>query len=322
MTARPARWLAYGMTAYGLARMARFAAHRAPRVAAPEPADVVAVVPARDEAAGIAACVEALRANGVREVVVVDDDSSDATAALAARAGARIVAGGPGKPAACLAGAAASASAWLWFVDADVVVAPDGLARLLADADETGAALVSALGRVATPNAAMAWLLPEVGLTLARRIDLDDGTFASGHCLLVRRSAYDDVGGHDPGAVAEDLALARALTARGLVVRTVLGPDLYETAMYPTLGEAWRGLVKNAAGVRRRPAVEAAWLAATLLGGRRAYIAAVVVSAGGRLVSDAPVWPAIGAPIAEVWLIANWWRSRRRGPVLWKGRAV
>ena len=311
MTAR--RWLAYGVTAYGLARMARFAAHTAPRVASPWTADVVAVVPARDEAAGIAACVEALRANGVREVVVVDDASSDGTAALAAAAGARVLTapGHVGKPAACRLGTAATASEWLWFVDADVVVAPDALSRLLADADDTGAALVSALGRVATPTLGTAWLMPEVGLTLARRLDLDAGTFASGQCLLVRRDAYDDAGGHDPAAVVEDLALARAVTARGRLVRVVLAPDLYETAMYGSLREAWDGLLRNAAETRPRPALDALLLAARLLGGRRAYAAQVVVSAGGRLVSRVPVWPAAGAPLAEAWLLANRRRARR-----------
>jgi chlorobactene glucosyltransferase len=326
VTLAAARWGAYGMTAYGLLRMARVARSTAPRVAAPWAADVVAIVPARDEEDGIADCVNALRANGLRDVVVVDDASSDGTAARAREAGARVVGAPPvrtgqhGKPAACRAGAAATASEWLWFVDADVTVARDALSRLLAAADESGASLVSALGRVETPNAAMAWLLPEVGLTLARRVDME--TFASGQCLLVRREAYDAVGGHDVAAVAEDLALARALTQRGYVVRTVLGPDLYTTRMYATLGEAWRGLVKNAADVRRDPRVEYAWLAATLLGGRRAYAANVVVSAGGRLVSGQPLWPAVAAPAAEVWLVANWWRSRRRGRVTWKGRPV
>jgi glycosyltransferase involved in cell wall biosynthesis len=317
------------MTAYGVVRMARFARHTAPRVPGPYAvADVVAVVPARDEAAAIGACVAALRATGAGEVVVVDDGSADATADVAAAAGARVVAAPPlapgqvGKPAACRAGAAATDSTWLWFVDADVVVAPDALARLLAHADETGADLVSALGRVATPTLAARWLLPEVGLTLARRLDLSDGTFASGQCLLIKRSAYDAAGGHDVRAVVEDVTLARAVTARGGRVETVLAPDLYETTMYATLGEAWRGLLKNSAEVRTKPLTEAAWLAAALAGGLPGYAAAAVVSAGGRVVAKAPVWPALGAPLAELWLIANWWRSRRRAPVPWKGRRV
>lgn len=320
VTAR--RWFAYGLTGYGVVRMAAFAQHRAPRVAERWDADVVAIVPARDEAPRVAACVRAV-APQVREVVVVDDTSSDGTAAVARDAGARVVASAiDGKAGACLTGARATSSEWLWFVDADTVVAPDALSRLLAHADETGASLVSALGTVATPTLASAWLLPEVGLTLARRVDLAEGTFASGQCLLVARDAYDAAGGHDVTAVAEDLALARALTARGLVVETVLAPDLYETAMYASLGEAWRGLLKNAAEVRRAPLAEAAWLAATLLGGRAGYAANVVVSAGGRAVSGAPVWPAVAAPLAEVWFAVNWWRSRRRGPVTWKGRAI
>jgi cellulose synthase/poly-beta-1,6-N-acetylglucosamine synthase-like glycosyltransferase len=318
------------MTAYGVVRMARFARHTAPRVPGPyAAAGVAAVVPARDEAGVIGACVAALRATGAGEVVVVDDGSADATADVAAAAGARVVAAPPlalgqvGKPAACRAGAAAARDAvWLWFVDADVVVAPDALARLLAHADETGADLVSALGRVATPTLAARWLLPEVGLTLARRLDLSDGTFASGQCLLIKRSAYAATGGHDVRAVVEDVALARAVTARGGRVETVLAPDLYETTMYATLGDAWRGLLKNSAEVRTKPLTEAAWLAATLAGGLPGYAAAVVVSAGGRAVAKAPVWPAVAAPLAELWLIANWWRARRRAPVPWKGRRV
>ncbi len=323
--------------------MARFAAARAPRALPVDGADVVAVVPARDEAAAVGACVRALRATGVREVVVVDDWSGDATAAVAAAAGARVVAapalpaGAVGKPAACRAGAGATAGEWLWFVDADVVVAPDAPARLLAVADETGAALVSAFGRVATPTAGAAWLLPEVGLGLARRLapgavadPASPAAFASGQCLLVRRAAYDAAGGHDVRAVVEDVALARAVKARGYGVRVVLAPDMFETALYGSLVAAWPGLRKSARVVRPRLAVEAAWALAAVApllawrtrAGRAAYVAQVVVSAGGRAVSGAPVWPAVAAPFAEVWLFANRLAAARRRPVAWRGRAV
>jgi hypothetical protein len=331
---------------FGLVRMARFATHTAPRVLSGAVAeDVVAVVPARDEAASVAACVVALLANGVREVVVVDDASSDGTAERATAAGARVVTapllppGSLGKPAACVAGARAAApeAGWLWFVDADVTVADDALARLLAEADETGAALFSAFGTVATPTRTAAWLLPEVGLGLARRLDLDavaDPTaataFASGQCLLVRRDAYAAAGGHDVTAVVEDVALAARIKARGLPVRAVLGPDLYTTTMYRGAAGTWRGLLRSAATVRPSAARETASLAAALLPvllcrtrtGRAAYAAQVVVSAGGRWVSGAPVWPAVGAPFATAFLAANALAARRRGPVPWKGRDV
>lgn len=309
-----------GVVAWGLARMARFAAHRPPRVLGPATgADVVAVVPARDEEASVGGCVAALLAAGVREVVVVDDASSDRTAAAARAAGARVVAAPPpapgdvGKAAACLHGAAETESAWLWFVDADVVVAPDSLARLLAEADESGAALVSAFGSVATPTPGTAWLLPEVGLSLSRRLDLDTGVFASGQCLLVRRDAYP---GHDRAAVVEDVALARDVAARGHLTRAVLAPDLYGTVMYATLGEALHGLRRSRGAVPPGPR-EALWLAAACT--PAGYAAQVVVSAGGRLVSGAPVGPAVAAPFADALLVAT---RLRRGRATWKGRPV
>lgn len=304
---------ALAVTAWGVSRMAAFARRRAPRTLGRVSADVVAVVPARDEERHVASCVRALLANGVREVVVVDDASSDATALVAREAGARVVTAPPlapghaGKGAACVAGAAAVEGAeWLWFVDADVTVATDCLSRLLAHADETGAALVSAYGTVATPTKSLAWLLPEVGLSVARR---DPAPFASGMCLLVRRDAYP---GHDPTAVVEDVALARAMGG----ARNVLGPDLYTTAMYDSLSDALRGLHRSRSAVPPGWR-EALWLAAACT--PYGYASQVAVSAAARAVSHAPVWPAVGAPLADALLVATrlW-----PGPATWKGRRV
>ena len=124
--------------AHSLARLGR-AGHRRYRLGPGDPAahePVSVVVPARDEAGRVGACVAALLAQDaeVAEVVVVDDGSRDGTAAVAAAAGARVEAApapGPGvagKAAACAPGAArASAGRWLAFVDADVVLAPQAL---------------------------------------------------------------------------------------------------------------------------------------------------------------------------------------------------
>ena len=359
---------ALAVTGYGLYRMAAFAAprHRLPVSPAASPrVRVSAVVPARDEARVIADCVRALCASGpgLAELVVVDDGSTDGTADAAAAVGdprVRVITAPPladgalGKPSACAAGAAAATGEWLWFVDADVRVAPDALARLLDHARSTGAALVSALGRLRGGSAAVSWLLPEVGFGLARRLSLDSVAeptspiaFASGQCLLMRRDAYDDIGGH--GAVVrepvEDVALAGLAKARGHHLRVVLAPDAFDVDMYASLSDAWRGLLKNSAGVRGAAHVslarEAVWAAAAavplaVLAGSRsrsarrlaaaAVIAQVVTSVGGRVVAKVPVWPAVGAPLAELTLVASWLQSRRlaaRGEtVQWRGRPV
>lgn len=109
------------------------------RVPAPAPAGtrVAILIPARDEEAGIAACVEsALASTGVAlEVIVLDDHSSDATAAIVARlaeadprlklaAAPPLPAGWSGKQHACHVLAGLTDAQHLVFLDADVRLAP------------------------------------------------------------------------------------------------------------------------------------------------------------------------------------------------------
>jgi len=353
--------------AHSLARLAR-TGRRRHRLGPGDPAAVArvsVVVPARDEAAHIQGCVAALLAQDVGpiEVVVVDDGSWDATAALARRAGARVVAAPPlpagaaGKAAACAAGAAAArAGEWLAFVDADVRLAPQALSRLVAAAG-AGAAAASPLAR---PVAGSWWeelLLPELGLQVAERLHLDaladparPDAFLSGQCLLVRRDAYDAVGGFAAvaGSLVEDVALARRLAAAGHGLEVRLAPGLASVRMYERPGDLREGLARNLAEVwgsgpgavarqaaravlaalpwvalavprlrPARPAPRAALLAAGLLH--------LVTRAGGRLRSGAdPRW-ALAYPAADAVLLAVYLdsvRRRRTGrPVTWKGRA-
>ncbi len=322
---------------------------------------VSVVVPARDEAGRIGGCVAALLGQdaAVVEVVVVDDGSSDGTGEEAARAGARVELVPPprpgvaGKAAACAHGArVATAGRWLAFVDADVVLAPEALSRLLAACRAGGAAAASPLARQATRTWWEELLLPDLGLQVAERLDLDavadpgrPAAFLSGQCLLVRRDAYQAVGGFGAvaGSLVEDVALAARLKAAGHRLEVRLAPGLAAVRMYGRFGDLWAGLTKNLAEVwgagtaplawqaARAAAGWAPWLAlATRPRGPAARLAAaggllqLTVRAGGRLVAGADPRLAVAYPVADLVLLAVYADSVRRrrtgAPLTWKGR--
>ena len=295
-----------------------------PDPSAPRP-DVRVVVPARDEATVIGRCLESLLPQA-REVVVVDDDSSDGTGAVAIGAGAKVVRleGDPpegwlGKPRACAVGAEGAATEWLAFVDADVALHPAALATL---AVATSATSASIAGGLECRSFAERLLLVELGLVLAAEGLPPD--FASGQCLLVRRQAYEAVGGHGHpavrGSALEDRELARVLGGHD----ARLAPDLMRARMYSGLGELRAGLLKNQAGLHPRAASHLAWLLAPVLT-RRPW-AAMVASAGGRAVAGQNPLYGLLAPVARAGLaglyLESLWRARRGVPVSWKGRPV
>jgi hypothetical protein len=358
---------ALGMAAgvHSLVRLGR-AGRRRHRLGPEDPGElgetVSVVVPARDEAGRVGECVAAVLAQDatVVEVVVVDDGSQDATAAEAEAAGARVVAapapraGQAGKAAACAVGARqAAAGRWLAFVDADVVLAPRALSRLLAACLDTGAVAGSPLARQATRTLWEELLLPELGLAVAERLDLDavadpgrPDAFLSGQCLLVRRDAYEAVVGFGAlaGSLVEDVALARRLKAAGGRLEVRLAPGLAAVRMYGRFGELWEGLAKNLAEVWGAGPGSLGWQAARALAGLAPWLALaarpqaraarrvamaggllqLTVRAGGRLVAGADPRFALAYPAADLILLAVYADSVRRrrtgAPVTWKGR--
>ncbi|HUQ63425.1 MAG TPA: glycosyltransferase [Acidimicrobiales bacterium] len=309
----------------GVARMAVAAAHfLKPDPGAPA-IDVRVVIPARDECETIEACVASVLSQ-TSEVVVVDDDSSDSTGDLAARAGAQVtrLEGDPpvdwlGKPRACAAGAEGATTEWLAFVDADVVLHPLALATMAA---ATGRTSISIAGGLECRTFWERLLLPELGLALVQGGMPQD--FASGQCFLVRRDHYDAIGGHGHPAVRrsviDDRDLARALGDHD----ARLAPDLMRARMYRDFAALRAGLTKNQAALYDRPLPHLANLLLPVAA-RRPW-AAMAVSAGGRAVSGQN--PAFGllAPAARAVLAALYleslWRAHAGKPVDWKSRPV
>ncbi len=245
-------------------------------------ADVRICVPARDEAANIAACVSAARAAAPgAEIVVVDDDSSDGTGAIARAAAVDVTvraapprpSGWSGKAWACQVAADGAEARWLLFVDADVRLAPLVVSSLVVEAERAQRDLLSVFGtwrlvtfweRVAIP--AIGWFIR--GSVDLAAVERGDRAFANGQVLLVKRSTWSSLGGHGAvrGAVLDDVELARAVRRSGGAVGVRYAPWAFEVRLYDSLSAILAGYGKNLfEGMERRRSVAvAAVLAVTL----------------------------------------------------------
>ncbi len=223
--------------------------------AAAAPAGVTVIIPARNEASSIERCVSSFTC----PVIVVDDGSTDGTAELAAAAGARVISAPPlepgvlGKPNACAAGARASDSCWLLFVDADTWYAPDFAGRAVGYAERESLDVLTAFLRQERRSWAERVILPYAfalyfcGVN-ARRVNSPDGeALANGQCLLVRREAYLRMGGHDAvkNSVIEDVAFAQLAKRHGFRLRVVRAEKWGSVRMYDGFRSIWRGFEKN-----------------------------------------------------------------------------
>lgn len=177
------------------------------------------VVPAHDEARELPATLAALRAAAgacghACEILVVDDASTDGTAALARAAGARVLHVAHRHIAATRnAGAAAAHGRWLVFVDADTHVPAATLRAALRALDggaAGGGARVCLRGRLRRRDR----LAVRTGTALLRLARIAPGCF-----MFCTREAFDAAGGFDERWFAgEDVAMSRALAKVGRFV--------------------------------------------------------------------------------------------------------
>jgi dolichol-phosphate mannosyltransferase len=240
-------------------RLAPGARRLPPLVARTGPVDgtVTVVIPARDEAGRIRPCLAALAGDPqVTEVVVVDDESTDATASLARALGATVVTGRPlppgwvGKPWALQQGLEAAAGEWVVTLDADVVPGA-GLVGALVDAVRrhgydvmtAGPRFVcSTLAEQVLHPALLATLVYRFGPVGPRRPVAPRRTMANGQCLVARRDWLRGAGGFTAAAghMTDDIALVRALAAAGASVGFLDGSGVLEVDMHDGVGDVWR----------------------------------------------------------------------------------
>jgi glycosyltransferase involved in cell wall biosynthesis len=229
-------------------------------------ATVSAIVPARNEEATIAAAVESLAAQPeIKEIIVINDQSTDGTAVALQHLSARypqlraletkeLPHGWVGKNYAVSLGAAQATGDWLLFTDADGVHLPGSTARALADADEHGASLVSYSPEQETRTWWEKSLIPFVYTRLSHKYSYaavshpdSPAAAASGQYLMIRRQAYPQIGGHAAvaGEVLEDVALARLAKQAGLRIHFASGYGIMRVRMYRTFSAMWQGWAKN-----------------------------------------------------------------------------
>jgi hopene-associated glycosyltransferase HpnB len=287
---------------------------------APAPAswpDVVAIVPARDEAALLPVTLPTVLGQhypGRLRVIVVDDQSTDGTAEVARAAGADVLAGdGPppawaGKVAAMAAGvAAAGTPEYLLFTDADIRYPPAVLAGLVRAAQAGRLDVVSQMVRLRAGTRWERLVVPAFVYFFAQlypfaRVNRPHRrtAAAAGGCMLVRRAALVEAGGLAAiaGATIDDVALGRLVKHRPGGGRIWLGlsADIESVRPYPALADLWRMVSRSAyTQLRYSP-----WLlAGTVVGLLLTYVLPPVATLAA-LLARAPLPAAFGL---AAWLI-------------------
>jgi hopene-associated glycosyltransferase HpnB len=319
------------------------------RIAAPAPAparwpSVVAVVPARNEAAVVGDAVSSLLTQdyrGLFSVVLVDDQSDDGTAAVAraaaAHAGASerlaVVAATPlppgwtGKLWALAEGvrhveSGAEPPELLLFTDADIRHHRSNLAELVARLESERRDLVSLMVLLRCQSLAERFLVPAFVFFFAMLYPFAwsndprrSTAAAAGGCVLLRGDACRRIGGLGAirGALIDDCALARAVKQSGGAIWLGLTRETRSLRAYPRIGDIWRMVARTAfAQLRYSPLL----LAGTVLGLVATYLAApaLVLTGGMTAALAGTAWAAMA--LAYLPMLRFYGRSPLWAPLL------
>jgi chlorobactene glucosyltransferase len=272
----------------------------------PPPTDAPLIsicVPARDEERNIRACVESILAQDYPnfEVIVLDDRSTDGTSEILRQLAAQndrlkiihgsdLPPGWAGKPHALFQASAAAHGEWLCFVDADTFLSSNALTACYTKAIETKADMFTIMTFQVLGSFWEKVVMPIVMTALSvgfspRKVN-DPNTkdaIANGQFILIRRSVYDAIGGHEriKDQIVEDKAIAEQVKWNGYHLIVANGNSMARTRMYISLPEMWEGWTKNIyLGLSDRPSL-------MILGAFGAFLALVAALI-------LPLWPVLG----------------------------
>ena len=260
-------------------------------------------IPARNEARNIRACVDGILKQDYPnlEVIVLDDRSTDPTPEILSEliaqndklriiSGSDLPEGWAGKPHALYQASASARGKWLCFIDADTFLQPESISSCYVKAVETQADMFTIMTFQILGSFWEKTVMPLVMTALSvgfspRKVN-DPRTkdaIANGQFIMVKRSVYDAIGGHESvkASIVEDKAISEQVKWNGYRLIVADGMKVAKTRMYTSLPEMWEGWTKNIyLGLRDQQGL--LWLGA--FGALLAFLASIFL----------PAWPLLG----------------------------
>jgi 4,4'-diaponeurosporenoate glycosyltransferase len=282
------------------------------------------IIPARNEEANLPRLLRSLTTQSVQpsEIIVMDDHSTDQTAAIAQAHGAHVIASPPlpdgwrGKTWACHQGALAATGSRFLFLDADTWFEADGLSQVLAEFSALGGGAFSI-----APFHKVQDFYEQFSACFNLIMHASTGAFTMlgdgfrrqnllGQFLLIDRAAYEKVGGHETvkNRILENFWLSQSLRSAHVPLHCRSGRGVFSFRMYPggwrQLIEGWTKGFAGGAGQTPRPIL---LLIIVWLGGL--FSVPIDMAVAGR--------PLVWLPVYGLCVLQIAWMLRRIGTFRW-----
>lgn len=265
----PVTWILFGILMIMGRRRMMLLKKPVPKAKEPFPRATI-LIPAKDEGPRIRDCLlSALRQDYPNyHVVAVDDRSTDETGRLMDEVAATedrlqvlhiphgsLPEGWTGKCNALQQAVKLADGEWLLFIDSDVVISPDSLRAVLRRSESSKYDVLSLWPKLESHSFFEALLVPlaAAGVSMMYLVGLTNKdymrnvAFANGQFLFIRRSTYDEMGGHAAvkDRFCEDVEIARLLKRQGKRIRISWGTDYAAVRMYSSLKAIFKGWGRN-----------------------------------------------------------------------------